>query len=73
MSRYDAQAEMALREKNAGFKGMKIRAWRPNPLDDAEACRVIRQAVGPDFAIMFDRTAAAPQSVGQRSGITRPG
>ena len=63
---YDAQAEMALREKNAGFKGMKIRAWRPNPLDDAEACRVIRQAVGPDFAIMFDRTAAAPQSVGQK-------
>ena len=63
---YDAQAEMALREKQAGFKGMKIRAWRPNPLDDAEACRVIRQAVGPDFAIMFDRTAAAPQSVGQK-------
>jgi D-galactarolactone cycloisomerase len=63
---YDAQAEMALREKNAGFKGMKIRAWRPNPLDDAEACRVIRQAVGADFAIMFDRTAAAPQSVGQK-------
>src|SRR5436190_3523137 len=25
---YDAQAEMALREKKAGFKGMKIRAWR---------------------------------------------
>jgi D-galactarolactone cycloisomerase len=63
---YDAQAEMAAREKQAGFKGMKIRAWRPNPLDDAEACRVIRQAVGPDFAIMFDRTAAAPQSVGQK-------
>ena len=63
---YDAQAEMALKEKNAGFKGMKIRAWRPNPLDDAEACRVIREAVGPDFAIMFDRTAHAPQSAGQK-------
>jgi hypothetical protein len=63
---YDQQAEMALKEKNAGFKGMKIRAWRPNPLDDAEACRVIRSAVGPDFAIMFDRTAHAPQSVGQK-------
>jgi D-galactarolactone cycloisomerase len=57
---------MALKEKNAGFKGMKIRAWRPNPLDDAEACRVIREAVGPDFAIMFDRTAHAPQSAGQK-------
>jgi D-galactarolactone cycloisomerase len=63
---YDQQAEMALKERNAGFKGMKIRAWRPNPLDDAEACRVIRSAVGPDFAIMFDRTAHAPQSVGQK-------
>lgn len=63
---FDEQARMALQEKNAGFKGMKIRAWRPNPLDDAEACRVIRQAVGPDFAIMFDRTAHAPQSVGQK-------
>jgi D-galactarolactone cycloisomerase len=63
---YDAQAEMALKEKNAGFKGMKIRAWRPNPLDDAEALRVIRQAVGPEFAVMFDRTAHAPQSVGQK-------
>ena len=63
---YDAQAEMAAKEKKAGFKGMKIRAWRPNPLDDAEACGVIRQAVGPDFAIMFDRTAHAPQSVGQK-------
>ena len=63
---YDDQAQMALREKNAGFKGMKIRAWRPNPLDDAEACRVIRSAVGPDFAIMFDRTAHAPTSVGQK-------
>jgi D-galactarolactone cycloisomerase len=63
---YDAQAEMAVKEKKAGFKGMKIRAWRPNPLDDAEACRVIRDAVGRDFAIMFDRTAHAPQSVGQK-------
>ncbi len=27
---------------------------------------MIRSAVGPDFAIMFDRTAHAPQSVGQK-------
>ncbi|MGH9629150.1 MAG: mandelate racemase/muconate lactonizing enzyme family protein [Bryobacteraceae bacterium] len=63
---YDAQAEMALKEKRAGFKGMKIRAWRPDPLDDAEACRVIKQAVGSGFDVMFDRTAHAPQSVGQQ-------
>ena len=63
---YDEQARMAVKFKQAGFKGMKIRAWRPNPLDDAEACRVIRSAVGPDFAIMFDRTAEAPKRVGQK-------
>ena len=62
---YEEQAAMAYTIKQAGFKGMKIRAWRPNPLDDAEACREIRAAVGPDFAIMFDRTAHAPQRVGQ--------
>jgi L-alanine-DL-glutamate epimerase-like enolase superfamily enzyme len=62
---YREQAEQALRLQKAGFKGMKIRAWRPNPLDDAEACAEIRAATGPDFAIMFDRTAHQPQSVGQ--------
>jgi D-galactarolactone cycloisomerase len=63
---YDEQAAIALKFKQAGFKGMKIRAWRPNPIDDTEACRAIRDAVGPDFAIMFDRTAHAPESVGQQ-------
>jgi L-alanine-DL-glutamate epimerase-like enolase superfamily enzyme len=63
---YEQQAEMAVKFRKAGFKGMKIRAWRPNPIDDTEACRVIRAAVGPGFAIMFDRTAANPRSVGQK-------
>jgi L-alanine-DL-glutamate epimerase-like enolase superfamily enzyme len=45
---------------------MKIRAWRPNPMDDVDACNEIRAAVGPDFEIMFDRTAHAPQAVGQK-------
>jgi len=62
---YGEQAAIALKFKQAGFKGMKIRAWRPNPMDDTEACRAIHDAVGPDFAIMFDRTAHAPESVGQ--------
>ena len=63
---YEDQAAMAVKMQKAGFKGMKIRAWRPNPLDDAEACKEIRSAVGPDFAIMFDRTAHLPTSVGQK-------
>lgn len=63
---YREQAEQAVRLQKAGYKGMKIRAWRPNPLDDADACAEIRAATGPDFAIMFDRTAHVPQIVGQK-------
>ncbi len=51
------QAEWALKIKKAGYRGIKIRAWRPNPLDDAAACGEIRAAVGPDFTILVDRTA----------------
>jgi D-galactarolactone cycloisomerase len=61
------QVAMALKIKNAGFKGMKIRVWRPNPMDDVQVCREIKAAVGPDFALMFDRTAHAPvQMAGQK-------
>ena len=62
---YEQQVEMAVKIKQAGFHGMKIRAWRPRPDDDVVACGEIRAAVGPEFAIMFDRTAHLPQSVGQ--------
>jgi L-alanine-DL-glutamate epimerase-like enolase superfamily enzyme len=57
---YETQAAFAVRLKKAGYTAMKIRAWRPRPMDDADACGVIRQAVGPDFSIMFDRTAVRP-------------
>ncbi|MBI4604234.1 MAG: mandelate racemase/muconate lactonizing enzyme family protein [Planctomycetes bacterium] len=63
---YGEQAEMAAKIQKAGFKAMKIRAWRPSPLEDAEACREIRAAVGPGFAILFDRTADAPSRAGQK-------
>jgi D-galactarolactone cycloisomerase len=63
---YEQQAEQAVRLQKAGFQGMKIRAWRPNPTADADACGVIRKAVGPNFSIMFDRTAHAPESAGQK-------
>ncbi len=43
--------------KDKGFKGVKIRCWRPDLMDDVEALKEIRRAVGPDFPIMFDRTA----------------
>jgi L-alanine-DL-glutamate epimerase-like enolase superfamily enzyme len=54
------QVAMAVKIKKAGFKGMKIRVWRPDPMDDVEVCRQIKAATGPDFSIMFDRTAHAP-------------
>jgi D-galactarolactone cycloisomerase len=54
---YKQQADWALKLKRAGYKGMKLRSWRPNPMDDVDACGEIRAAVGPDFAIMWDRTA----------------
>jgi D-galactarolactone cycloisomerase len=63
---YDEQARMAVKLKQAGFKGMKVRAWRPDPMGDVAACGVIKQAVGSDFALMFDRTADRPRDVGQQ-------
>ncbi len=57
---YERQAEYAARLKNAGYHAMKIRAWRPRPMDDADAVGVIRKAVGPVFKIMLDRTAVRP-------------
>jgi L-alanine-DL-glutamate epimerase-like enolase superfamily enzyme len=57
---YETQAKFAVRLKETGFTGMKIRAWRPEPMDDVAAVGVIRAAVGPDFKIMLDRTAVRP-------------
>ena len=57
---FQDQVDMAVRIKKAYFKGMKIRVWRPNPMDDVEVCRLIKEATGPDFHLMFDRTAEYP-------------
>jgi len=60
---YETQAKFAVRLRENGFTGMKIRAWRPKSMDDADAVGAIRAAVGPDFKIMLDRTAVRPGSV----------
>ena len=57
---YQRQADDVLHYKEKGFRALKMRAWRPTPLDDVEAVRTIRDAVGPEFDIMIDRTAAGP-------------
>jgi D-galactarolactone cycloisomerase len=57
---YETQARFAVRLKKAGYTGIKIRAWRPRPMDDVDMVGVMRAAVGDDFAIMLDRTAVRP-------------
>jgi len=57
---YDEQAKFAGRLKQAGFAGIKVRAWRPRPMDDVDMVGRMRQVVGPDFKIMLDRTAVRP-------------
>ena len=57
---YETQAAFAVRLKENGFSGIKVRAWRPNPMDDVDMVGVMRAAVGPEFKIMLDRTAVRP-------------
>ncbi len=51
------QAAYALRLKNARFRSLKNRIFRPNFMDDVEACAEGLAAAGPDFKMMVDRTA----------------
>jgi len=57
---YETQAQYAARLKKAGYTAIKVRAWRPRPMDDVDMVGVMRQAVGPEFSIMLDRTAVRP-------------
>ena len=57
---YETQARFAVRLKENGYKGIKVRAWRPRPMDDVDMVGVMRRAVGDDFSIMLDRTAVRP-------------
>jgi len=51
------QGEWAAVVRKAGFKAMKIQIFRPNYMEDVEACREILAAGGPGFRVMVDRTA----------------
>ena len=53
------QAVYARRLKEAGFRGFKMRIFRPNFMDDVESCAGIIDACGPapGFKVMVDRTA----------------
>jgi len=54
------QSEQAALLRKAGFKAMKIRIFRPNYMDDVQACKEIRSVGGEGFRVMVDRTATQP-------------
>lgn len=37
-----------------GFRGMKMRLGKPDPKEDVDRVRAVRQAIGPDIALMTD-------------------
>ena len=53
------QAEDVRRYAEHGYRAVKIRAWRPDPMEDVEAVRLIRELVGgrERMEVMVDRTA----------------
>ena len=53
------QAEDVLRYFEHGYQAVKIRSWRPDPMDDVEVVRLIRELVGGRemMEVMIDRTA----------------
>jgi L-alanine-DL-glutamate epimerase-like enolase superfamily enzyme len=57
------QVAMALKIQKAGFNAMKMRIWRPDPMDDVAVCRQILEAAGAGFSLMVDRTAQMPVSM----------
>jgi len=56
----EQQAEQAAIYLSHGYKAMKIRAWRLDPMDDVAAVKAIKDAVGDKMEIMIDRTAQYP-------------
>jgi L-alanine-DL-glutamate epimerase-like enolase superfamily enzyme len=52
-----ALVEDALRAREAGFGGCKLKVGR-RPQEDAARLRAVREAVGPDFEIMLDANQA---------------
>ncbi len=53
-------AELALSLVRRGYKGIKLHTWMPSgaaapdPRLDVKACAAVREAVGPDIALMLD-------------------
>jgi len=56
------QAKDVLRYAEQGYRAVKIRIWRPDPLEDVETVRQIRDLVGgrDKMEVMLDRTGENP-------------
>jgi L-alanine-DL-glutamate epimerase-like enolase superfamily enzyme len=56
----EAFARFAVKLVQRGYKAIKLHtwntpiAWAPDPKMDAKACAAVREAVGPDIALMLD-------------------
>ena len=59
------QAEDVRRYAECGYRAVKIRVWRPDPLEDVETIRLIRELVGgrERMEVMVDRTGENPGEV----------
>lgn len=60
LSSPDDYARFAEKLVKRGYKGIKLHTWMPpvagapNPKRDVECCAAVREAVGPDIALMID-------------------
>ncbi|RMR56718.1 mandelate racemase family protein [Pseudomonas cichorii] len=60
LSTPDEYAQFAEKLVQRGYKGIKLHTWMPpisfapNPQMDVQACAAVREAVGPDIALMLD-------------------
>ncbi|MDP6413474.1 MAG: mandelate racemase/muconate lactonizing enzyme family protein [Gammaproteobacteria bacterium] len=67
LSTPEERAEQAVRIKEAGWQGMKIRLHHLDMHEDIRTIQLVREAAGDDFTIMTDANQA------QSSGIWQPG
>ncbi len=67
LSTPEERAEQAVRIKEAGWQGMKIRLHHLDMREDIRTIQLVREAAGDDFTIMTDANQA------QSSGIWQPG
>jgi len=57
---FEKKAEDLFFLKKHGYLAAKIRCWCKNIMDDVEALKHIKRAVGNDFLVLYDRTSEYP-------------